>query len=150
MSKRVRAADIAPMRHVYAGIINAEKCIAYLRMIGVELDDATADGWLDSQAVHRFLKRMKGRALTVERWTCACGEMEGFSLHGEKAPRRKPKTRQKPNTCEECGGRFTHSQTWYSVARDGTEKDHRPEMERFSPFDWRELLDEHRNRGSAK
>jgi hypothetical protein len=142
---RVSASQIKANPAQYAGAINVEKCIAYLRGIGVEVDDPTADGWLDTQSVHRFLRRMKRPALRVERWTCKCGEMEGFLLAGEKAPRpRKSAKPQKRAACEECGGVWSHMALWYVVTRDGTEKDYRPELERFSPFDWRELLTEHR------
>lgn len=145
----LRAADIPVMRYRCASLINAEKCIAYLRKIGVEVDDKMGDGWLDTERVDRFLKRMKSPSLIVERWTCKCGEMEGFRLRGSKAPRPKPSVNEnprKPATCEECGSRFCVMHTWYKVARDGTETDYRPEMERFSPFDWKELIAEHRSR----
>jgi hypothetical protein len=54
--KRLRAADIKGCPNQYVGQINAEKCIAYLRGIGVEVDDDTGDSWLDLQGLHRFFR----------------------------------------------------------------------------------------------
>lgn len=144
--KRVSGATIKANDSSYAGIINAEKCISYLRGIGVECDDVTADGWLDTQAVHRFLRRMKRPALRIERWTCKCGEMEGFWCRGEKAPRRrKAKKSRKPDRCESCEGGWSRMQLWYVVTRDGTEKDYRPDVERIIPYNWRELIETYRD-----
>jgi hypothetical protein len=140
----VRAADI-PGRKYVGGEFNAEKCIAYLRGIGVEIDDATGDSWLTTQAVHRFLRRMKRPALVFWRWTCECGEMEGFSVRGERAPRPRGANGREPSLCGACGTGFRGSMRWYEVTRDGTERDFRPKLERFSPFDWRSLLEYIRN-----
>ena len=144
--RSVMASHIAGNPTQYAGVINAEKCIKYLRGIGVELDDATGDSWLDAQAVHRFLRRMKRPVLTFRRHFCRCGEMEGLSVVGEKA-RRWVKRRQleardePPAKCESCGTGFCGWCRWYEIARDGTERDYRePAVERTVPFNWREFI----------
>lgn len=142
----IRAAEIVGSPVQYAGTINVEKCIKYLRGIGVDVDDATGDSWLTTQSVHRFLRRMKGPVLVFWVHHCSCGEMEGISVDGEKARRWRNKRQREageesPTRCENCGtGLGASMSRMYEVARDGTERDFRSPEDRVIPFDWREFL----------
>lgn len=133
--QNISGADIKPCDWQIGGI-NAEKCIAYLRGIGVEIDDQTADSWLDVQGTHRFLQSEKRPQITIQRHTCGCGIMEGFSLkrRGQRTKRRRDG--QEPPRCEECGTGFIVSILWYIVNRDGSIEDWRPAGDRFAPFDY--------------
>lgn len=134
--RNIRGRDLKPNPTQYAGTINAEKCVIYLRGIGVEIDDATADSWLDIQATHRFLRSEKTVWRQIDVWHCRCGAMEGFSESGRGRMRlKRDKTEQrKPAKCEECGGGFTTRSTVVSIARDGTVKDYRRGVDAVIPL----------------
>lgn len=138
--RATRGADIAPDSFRYYGI-NAEKCIAYLRGIGAEIDDATADSWLDAQAAHRFLDKMKRPVHEFRLVTCACGELEGYMYYrrGRAVVPRQP-VEPAAVTCATCNTMPGNtSRLVYLVAEDGSEEDCRPHDERWQPFDWREI-----------
>ncbi len=74
--RKITGAELKPNPSQHIGMLNAEKCVIYLRGIGVDIDDATADSWLDTQGVHRFLRSQKGSWRRGEAWSCGCGELE--------------------------------------------------------------------------
>lgn len=126
--RNIRGRDLKPNPTQYAGTINAEKCVIYLRGIGVEVDDATADSWLDIQATHRFLRSEKAIWRQINVHHCQCGAMEGFSETGRgrlRLKRDKSEPPRKPAKCEECGTGFRSMSRVVTVARDGTVKDYR-------------------------
>lgn len=134
--RNIRGADLKPDARQWAGIMNAEKCIAYLRGIGVEIDDTTADSWLDTQATHRFLKSERTIWRRCELWTCRCGAMQGFreTGRGRKRHKREKGAARKPARCEECGTGFCRSQLLFSVRRDGTVQDYRDGVDAVIPL----------------
>lgn len=134
--QKIRGADLKPCAAQYAGIINAEKCIIYLRGIGVEIDDATADSWLDVQATHRFLKSERATWRRVNLHHCRCGAMEGFSESGRGRMRlkREKNVKRKRHICEECGTSFVSSSLVFYVRRDGTVVDYRRGADAVTPL----------------
>lgn len=133
----VRGKDIRPDGLPYSnGILNAEKCIAYLRGIGVEIDDATADAWLDMQGVARFLKSEKETKCEGQLWHCRCGAMEGTSEVQFPMRRRKRRSGapQEMPRCEKCGTSWAMMRLVYVVNRDGSTRDYRPMDERWKPL----------------
>lgn len=125
--QKIRGQDLKPCAVQYAGIINAEKCIIYLRGIGVEIDDTTADEWLDTQATHRFLKSERAIWRSVYRWSCNCGAMLGWQERGRGRRRLKGEKNQPRITvrCESCGTGFIVASLVFAVRRDGTVEDYR-------------------------
>jgi hypothetical protein len=133
---KVRGCDLKPDATQYAGIINAEKCITYLRGIGVEIDDSTADSWLDVQGTHRFLRSEKASWRRVELWYCSCGAMEGYGESGRgrmRVKREKGEVR-KPARCESCGTGWRSMSTVFVVLRDGTVRDYRRGVDAVTPL----------------
>jgi hypothetical protein len=125
---KVRGCDIKPDATQWRGTLNAEKCIAYLRGVGVEIDDATADGWLDTQGAHRFLRSERATWRSVYLYRCRCGAMEGFTEKGRgrmRLKRDKNAPSPKPHRCEECGTSWVSSSLVFYVRRDGTVVDYR-------------------------
>ena len=120
----------------YVGMLNAEKCIKYLRGIGVEIDDATADSWLDIQGMHRFLKSEKAVWRQVTEWRCRCGAMRGFSEEG-RGRKRLPRASErpaKPARCEDCQTGFITGSLKFYVCRDGTVQDYRRGVDAVVPL----------------
>lgn len=124
----INASELKPSARQHVGAINAEKCIIYLRGIGVEIDDATADAWLDTQAAYRFLRSERAWVRRVRLHCCRCGEMQGYTETGRKAvkppklPKDRPRTAPK---CESCGTGFIGWRLLFAVRRDGSVEDHR-------------------------
>lgn len=124
---RTRGADIKGDPNQYNGI-NAEKCIKYLRGIGVEIDDATADAWMDVQATHRFLASEKSVQKTVGVVMCqACG-WSTETVHTRGSRRKKQPTQW---ACPDCGDHLWHWRALYVVCRDGSVKDYRDKEDRW-------------------
>ena len=132
----IRGAELKANSAQYAGTINAEKCIIYLRGIGVEIDDSMADSWLDIQGTHRFLKSEKAVWRSVWVWRCRCGGMTGHQEKGRGRMRRKrEKSEQRPAPiCEECGTGFVGAWRVFDVLRDGTVRDYRDGVDRVVPL----------------
>lgn len=131
---KTRGADLKPDPNQYNGI-NAEKCVKYLRGIGVEIDDATADSWLDTQAVHRFMASEKRSDVSGQLYTCRCGAMQGFAETSRRRKRKKKDTEDHtPAVCEECGTSWMTITLLYTVARDGSMRDYRRKDERWKPL----------------
>lgn len=86
---KIRGVDLTPDASQSVGMINAEKCVRYLRAIGVEIEDKTADSWLDTQATFRFLKSERAPWRSVQEWSCRCGEMRGHTERGRGRMRLK-------------------------------------------------------------
>lgn len=133
--RKIRGADIKAEKYVH-GIFNAEKCVAYLRGIGVEIDDATADEWLDTQGVFRFIRSEGTPWRTGWAHHCMCGAKEGFSENGRGSKwarwwKRQPRKKSEP--CEKCGGHFMSRHRLYDVTRGGSYKDWR-RGERWQPI----------------
>lgn len=108
------------------GMFNAVKCIQYLRWIGVEIDDATAAQYLDAEKAHRFVASMKRPA--VQYWQSSCISCGFAEVIVRKFRQRREKRR---DACPECGGKFRGISSTYTVTRDGTVRDYRPEGERW-------------------
>lgn len=132
---KVRGADLKPDPVQWSGTINAEKCIRYLRGIGVDIDDDTADMWLDAQGVHRFLQSEKRSVVSGQIFSCRCGAMQGFAETSRKARRKKTKDGKAPVRCEECGSSWVGIVLAYTIARDGSMRDYRPKSERWKPLE---------------
>lgn len=136
--RNIRGADLKPSASQYCRgrIINAEKCVIYLRGIGVEIDDATADSWLDIQGTHRFLRSERSYWRKVYRWSCRCGAMQGTSEEGRGRHRlkRDKGKKQQPAKCEECGTGFVAKRLVFAVRRDGTVVDHRTGVDAVVPL----------------
>lgn len=113
------------------GAFNAEKCIQYLRWVGVEIDDKTAAGWIDAQSAHRFLASMKGcQRRGADIWC-----KNGHQVYVEtRRGQRKPTREAKP--CDVCGAPFTHWAIRFTEARDGSIRDYRPKEDRWKALDW--------------
>lgn len=136
--RAIRGIGLTPDASQHVGMLNAEKCVRYLRGIGVELDDATADAWLDTQAAHRFFKSERAIWRRVERWSCSCGEMWGYGESG-RGRKRLPKEvldriRGKRPKCEACGGGLTVMHLVFYVRRDGTVNDFRRGVDAVIPL----------------
>jgi len=102
----------------------------------VEIDDATADSWLDIQGTHRFLKSERAVWRSVYVWHCRCGAMEGFEERGrgrKRIKREKGEARQ-PAKCESCGSGFVGGSLVFSVRRDGTIEDRRRGVDAVIPL----------------
>jgi hypothetical protein len=134
--QNIRGCDLKPSARQYAGIINAEKCIIYLRGVGVEIDDATAESWLDIQATHRFLRSEKATWRRVNLCTCRCGAMQGFSESGRGRMRikREKGVPRKVHRCEECSTSWVSFSLVFYVLRDGTVVDYRSGAEAVIPL----------------
>lgn len=134
--RNIRGQDLTPCAIQYTGTINAEKCIIYLRGIGVDIDDTTADAWLDTQATHRFLKSERSIWRRCYVWNCRCGEMEGFSESGRGRHRLKHDKKEPriPAKCESCGTGFVSSWLVFAVRRDGTVLDRRQGVDAVIPL----------------
>lgn len=118
---KIRGADIVGDPAQY-NRINAEKCIKYLRGIGVEVDDAAADSWMDTQAAHRFLASEKNSAVTVGQWEChECGGDQYYVAEKRGAKGH----RLISAACSQCGSKFWHYRLLMVELRDGTLKDYR-------------------------
>lgn len=141
---KIRGADIAP-NPAQINRINAEKCIAYLRGIGIDISDEDADAWLDTQAVHRLLNGMK-RARYQFRWTsCKCGCLGYFYVveRGKRVKTRRVTKDDDSAFCAVCK-RFANvsDRLMYIVCVDGTERDYRDGPDRVIAFPWEQLLSE--------
>lgn len=126
--RKIRGADLKPSPRQHVGMLNAEKCIIYLRGIGVEIDDSTADTWLDIQGTYRFLRSERTWWRRVDVWSCRCGEMQGYTDRGrgrKRSKREKDPAPRKPAICESCGTGFGAMSLVFAVRRDGTVEDHR-------------------------
>jgi hypothetical protein len=134
--RNIRGSELKPNASQHIGMLNAEKCVAYLRGVGVEIDDKTADSWLDAQATHRFLRSEKTVWRRVELWCCRCGEMRGHRETGRGRMRlkREKGTQQKPARCEECGTGWISMHLVFCVCRDGTVKDYRRGVDAVIPL----------------
>lgn len=116
------------------GVFNAEKCIRYLRWIGVEIDDKTAAEWLDMQKLHRFLASMKRTAAQGWDWWCDNGHQ--IYVEHRRGQRRASRFRSWERRCEVCGAEFRSGKArWYEL-RDGSIRDLRPKDERWKALDW--------------
>jgi hypothetical protein len=114
------------------GIFNVAKCITYLRSIGVEIDDATAASWGDSEKSHRFLSSMKRTAAEGWDWWC-----KNHHLNYREWRIGKRRTRRdRSDVCSVCQSPLVVGQVRWRETRDGTFKDYRPEAERWKPRDW--------------
>lgn len=132
---KIRGADLKPNASQHVGMLNAEKCVIYLRGIGVEIDDATADAWLDTQAAHRFFKSERAAWRTVQEWTCRCGAMRGHLEKGRGRMRLKRDSKpKKPARCEACGTSWVCMTLKFYVRRDGTVMDYRRGVEAVVPL----------------
>lgn len=133
--RKIRGVDLTPDTAQHVGMLNAEKCVKYLRGIGVEIDDATADAWLDTQAAYRFLKSERASWRRVEEWSCRCGEMRGHAERGRGRMRLKKDDRlKKAPRCESCGTGFVSMSTRFVVLRDGTVRDYRRGVDAVIPL----------------
>lgn len=132
----IRGADLKPNATQYAGTINAEKCVIYLRGIGVEIDDAMADSWLDIQGTHRFLRSEKTSWRSVWEYRCRCGNMTGHLEKGRGRMRLKRDKGDKrpPAICENCSTGFIGAWRVFEVLRDGTVRDYRDGVDRVVPL----------------
>lgn len=111
-------------------IINVEKCIDYLRGIGVEIDAETEARWNDAQNVHRWLRNEK----RSKRSGYDMGCRQGHRWYGEWSVRSR-KQREAAAMCPECGGRWSWQALRWDEARDGTIRDFRPVSDRWLPLD---------------
>ncbi len=135
--RRISGAELTANATQHVGMLNAEKCVKYLRGIGVEIEDATAESWLDVQAAHRFLKSERSIWRRGEVWRCRCGEMEGFRETGRgrhRVKRDKPTEPRKPNRCESCGTGFVSMSTVFAVTRGGSLRDYRRGVDAVVPL----------------
>jgi hypothetical protein len=139
---KVRGADIKPDPRQF-NRINAEKCIAYLRGIGVQISDDTADEWLDTQGVHRLLSTMRRSNLSFYEMSCRCGALR-YEFVRERGKKVKTRTVTKDDdsafckACETFVGALTV--LLYVVRVDGSELDYRSGVNRIAPYPWREML----------
>jgi hypothetical protein len=131
--QKLRGEDIKPNASQHVGAINAEKCIAYLRAIGVEIDGPTADSWLDIQGTHRFLRSERTAWRNVQRWSCKCGAMMGYAETGRGRMRIKREPR-KVHRCEECGTGWVAMSVVFFVRRDGSVQDYRRGVDAVIPL----------------
>jgi hypothetical protein len=133
--RKIRGADLKPNASQHIGMLNAEKCVIYLRGIGVEIDDTTADSWLSTQGAYRFLKSERAAWRKVHEWSCQCGAMRGFAESGRgrmRLPKEdRPKKRQ---VCESCGTGFVCMSLVFYVRRDGSVKDYRSGVDAVVPL----------------
>lgn len=134
--RKVFGRDLTPSTSQNVGMLNAEKCVKYLRGIGVEIDDKTADSWLDVQATYRFLKSERSAWRRVQHWSCRCGAMEGFAESGRGRMRlKRDKTvPRKRAVCESCGTGWAHMTLVFYVRRDGTVQDYRRGVDAVVPL----------------
>lgn len=135
--QKISGADLKPSTSQHVGMLNAEKCVKYLRGIGVEIDDATAESWLDIQATHRFLRSEKAWWRRVDHWSCRCGAMQGYSEGGRGRMRLKKEKGAPPrkrSICEECKTGFCAMSLVFVVLRDGTVKDGRRGVDAVIPL----------------
>ena len=110
--------------------LNVEKCIDYLRSVGVEVSDELAQSWRDTEQVDRLCEHMKKPGQTAYLWQCAKGHL---SLHVRKRGAHRKGSGDK---CAKCGARLVRGRLWWIITVDGTLKDYRPKDER-----WRQLED---------
>lgn len=144
--QKISGAELKPSASQHVGMLNAEKCVIYLRGIGVEIDDATADSWLDTQAAHRFLASGKAVWRRVELWSCRCGAMSGHRETGrgrhkeqrefekEQKTRAKSEPKKPPQRCESCGTGFIVMTLMFCVTRDGSVRDYRRGVDTVVPL----------------
>lgn len=132
---KIAGSDLTPSTSQHVGMLNAEKCVRYLRGIGVEIDDATADAWLDTQATHRFLKSERAVWRQVQLWRCRCGAMMGYSEsgRGRRRVKREDQPRKRP-ICEECQTTFVAASLVFVVRRDGSVLDYRQGVDAVIPL----------------
>ena len=142
--RKIRGSDIKPDAAQYYNI-NAEKCIAYLRGIGVDVPDEMADSWLDTQGVHRFLKSEEASKYLFYEMQCRCGELTGLSVvkSGRKAKTRTVTQDDKEYFCDECQSYINSTQILvYEVNRNGSTRDWRSAERQVldGAFNWQDLL----------
>lgn len=114
------------------GMFNAEKCIRYLRWVGVEVSDEMAQQWLDAQSAHRFLTSMKGAARRGADMWCE----NGHQVYVEHRRGQRTKKFHQTPPCAVCGARFAVWSLRFVEARDGSIRDYRPKDERWKALDW--------------
>lgn len=139
--RKISGGELTPSASQHVGMLNAEKCVRYLRGIGVEVDDTTAESWLDAQAVHRFLASGRSTWRRVDRWSCRCGGMSGLAESGRgqhkdmrdwrKKSKKEPR---KPRRCESCDSGFVCMELVFYVTRDGAVRDYRRGVEAVTPL----------------
>ena len=136
--QKIRGADLAPNASQHVGMLNAEKCVIYLRGVGVEIDDATADAWLDTQAAHRFFQSERKPWRRVEEWSCRCGEMRGLAERGPGRMRMSKahvaELRREKARCDSCGTGWCSMHMVFYVRRDGTVQDYRRGVDAVIPL----------------
>lgn len=134
---KTRGADLKPNPAQF-NRINAEKCIVYLRGIGVEIDDRTAESWMDIQATHRFLASEKNIMRERRIYACRCGEMVGAADVWNRPftkRNKRPQSDAPSATCEHCESSWSGYRVEFYVCRDGSVLDMRSASERVVPLD---------------
>lgn len=117
------------MRDYVHGIFNVEKCVRYLRSIGVEVTPEMEQGWLDTQKTDRFLRSMKGVAAEGWDWTCKEGHIT--YIEAKRGRRRKGAVDVR---CH-CGLPLIGGRVRWVRLRDGTVQDWRPRSDRWRALD---------------
>jgi len=130
-----KAKNIKPNKCQQVGAINVEKCIAYLRGVGVEIDDRTGDSWLDAQAAHRLIGRIERKFTKVVADVvcvscCACGDEIGNFTRRASARSTDARVHY---TCGECGSRALSFRLVAQVRADQTIKDFRDRADQWVP-----------------
>ena len=113
------------------GRFNAEKCVKYLRHIGVEVSEEQKQYWLDAQSVHRFIGSTRKPSRTGKRFGCNRGHhwIATFWHHGDGMRAHNATICE----CPECGESASAISLQWVRAKDGSFKDYRPHSERWRP-----------------
>ena len=111
------------------GTFNVEKCVRYLRSVGVEISAEMEASWMDAQKADRFLRSMKGVA--AEGYVVRCRNGHTHYMERRRGQRRKGD----PDAKCECGALLVGFSARWVRLRDGTVKDYRHPSERWKPLD---------------
>jgi hypothetical protein len=130
--KRPPASALSPAKP--HGVFNAEKCVRYLRLIGVDIPDNVAEQWLDAQAAHRFSRSMKAKAAEGWDWWCTKGHRN--YIESRRGRIRRDRVSGDRAKCLRCGAPLVGGRARWYRTRDGALLDRRPVAERWRPIDW--------------
>lgn len=114
------------------GTFNVDKCVHYLRHVGVDVSKEQAQQWDDAERVHRYLRSL-GRKMLRKGVSMRCHN--GHDWSGVKMGRGKGMMAHNAALlkCPECGKEPCVLSTEWIEALDGSVRDFRPKSERWRP-----------------
>lgn len=109
--------------------INVEKCVQFLRSVGVEVSPEQERAWMEAQKRHRSMEQTRRTKRRASLYECSNG-------HHVVRVRNRGQRRNSPHGafCQICGGNWRSMLLLWTEANDGTITDYRLGDERGEPL----------------